>query len=102
MFKSYFVHLSWWVTYFIYTENLALLQPTWEQYPWPVKSRNFGSEKAVDGMYDDRGDGGQCTISNDGKKSATWRVDLGGVASISHIDIYYRTDNQSMYLKKKS
>lgn len=88
---------------FIYTENLALHQPTWEQYPWPDTSRDFGSEHAVDGMYDDRGaNGGQCTISDDGKYTATWRVDLGKVVSISHIDIYYRTDNQSMYLKKKS
>nr|XP_034322582.1 multiple epidermal growth factor-like domains protein 10 [Crassostrea gigas] len=76
-------------------ENLALFQPTWEQYPWPDKTRDFGSEKAVDGMYTDRGVGGQCTISEDGKNTATWRVDLGRVVSISHIDIYYRTDNRN-------
>lgn len=52
-------------------------------------------------MYDDRGTGGQCTICDDGRYTATWRVDLGKVVSISHIDIYYRTDNQSMYFKKK-
>lgn len=87
---------------FIYTENLALLQPTWQQYPWPYEDRDFGSENAVDGMYDDRGvNRGQCTVCNDGKYTATWRVDLGKVVSISHIDIYYRTDNQSMYFKKK-
>lgn len=69
-------------------------------YPWPDKDRDFGSENAVDGMYTDRGNtGGQCTISDDGKYNATWRVDLGKVVSISHIDIYYRTDNQSMYIK---
>ncbi|XP_052695997.1 multiple epidermal growth factor-like domains protein 10 [Crassostrea angulata] len=76
-------------------ENLALHKPTWEQHPWPDKSRDFGSENAVDGMYDDRGVGGQCTISDDGKYTATWRVDLGRVVSISHIDIYYRKDNQN-------
>lgn len=48
-------------------------------------------------MYDDRGVGGQCTISGDGKYSATWRVDLGRVVSIRHIDIYFLTLNQSMY-----
>eukprot|EP00105_Crassostrea_gigas_P027711 XP_011449144.1 PREDICTED: uncharacterized protein LOC105343442 isoform X2 [Crassostrea gigas] len=74
-------------------ENLALHQPTWEEYPWPDKGRDFGSENAVDGLYDDRGMGGQCTISEDGKYNATWRVDLGGVVSISYINIYYRTDN---------
>lgn len=48
-------------------------------------------------MYDDRGIGGQCTISNDGKFTATWRVDLGRVFSISHVDIYYRKDFKSLY-----
>lgn len=103
MFKSDFVHLFQWVTYFIYTENLALHKPTWEEYPWPDTTRDFGSENAVDGMYDDRGDnGGQCTISDDGKYNATLRVDLGGVVSISQIDIFYRKDYQSTYLQKKS
>nr|XP_034319168.1 multiple epidermal growth factor-like domains protein 11 isoform X2 [Crassostrea gigas] len=75
-------------------ENLALHQPTWEQNPWPDKMRDFGSENAVDGMYTDRGaNGGQCTISVDGVYNATLGVDLGRVVSISHIDIYYRTDN---------
>uniref|UniRef100_K1R1S6 EGF-like domain-containing protein n=1 Tax=Magallana gigas TaxID=29159 RepID=K1R1S6_MAGGI len=60
-----------------WVKNLALHQPTWEEYPWPDKGRDFGSENAVDGLYDDRGMGGQCTISEDGKYNATWRVDLG-------------------------
>lgn len=43
------------VTYFNYTENLAIHQPTWELNPWPDKMRDYGSENAVDGMYTDRG-----------------------------------------------
>lgn len=85
------------ISYSFYTENLALHQPTWEEYPWPDKGRDFGSENAVDGLYDDRGMGGQCTISEDGKYNATWRVDLEGVVSISYINIYYRTDNMRIY-----
>lgn len=85
------------ISYSFYTENLALHQPTWEEYPWPDKTRDFGSENAVDGLYDHRGVGGQCTISEDSKYNATWRVDLGGVVSISYINIYYRTDNMRMY-----
>lgn len=74
-------------------ENLALLKSTWEQNPWPNEDA-FKTANAVDGRYTNRGAyGGQCTISNDGKYTAEWRVDLGNVVSISHIDIYYRTEN---------
>lgn len=76
-------------------ENLAFGGRTWQQYPWPDKSRDFGSENAVDGLYKNRSEvGGQCAISDDGKYTATWRVYLGEEVSISHIDIYYRTDNK--------
>lgn len=45
-------------------------------------------------MYTDRtANGGQCTISDGRKFTATLGVDLGGVASISSINIYYRTDD---------
>lgn len=50
-------------------------------------------------MYCDRGTKGQCTISDDGKYNATWRIDLGRVVLIRYIDIYYRTDNRGIYLK---
>lgn len=80
---------------FVLKENLALKKPTWQKYPWPDKTRDFGSENAVDGLYTDCSQvGGQCTINDDGKYLATWRVDLGEVFSISHINIYYRTDNK--------
>nr|XP_022312235.1 uncharacterized protein LOC111117410 [Crassostrea virginica]XP_022312236.1 uncharacterized protein LOC111117410 [Crassostrea virginica] len=74
-------------------ENLALGQPVWEDRPWKGKE-NWTGENAVDGRYDNRSAmGGQCVVSENFKQTATWRVDLGGVVSISHIDIYYRTDN---------
>lgn len=68
-------------------------KPTWQEHPWPDKSQDFGSENAVDGLYADRGSGGQCTINVDGYYTAEWRVDLGSVVSIVHINIYYRNDN---------
>lgn len=60
---------------------------------WPEPNVDFGSENAVDGLYTDRGQGGQCTISENKQTTAEWRVDLGSVVSISHIVIRYRTDN---------
>lgn len=92
------ITISWYnIHIFTYKENLALSKPTWEQNPWPDLPRDFGSANAVDGWYENRGPtGGQCTISNEGYYTAMWRVDLESVVSISHITIYYRTDNQSM------
>ncbi|XP_061190942.1 multiple epidermal growth factor-like domains protein 11 [Saccostrea echinata] len=76
-------------------ENLALRRPTWMENIFPGKIVEWGASKAVDGRYTDRGGkGNQCTISDDGKQTATWRVDLGSIVSISHIKIYHRTDNK--------
>ena len=75
---------------------MALSKPVWEDQPWPDywRGESWRGEKAVDGNYTDRSAaGGQCTLSDNYKYRATWMVDLGGVVSISHIDIYYRTDN---------
>ncbi|XP_056003628.1 multiple epidermal growth factor-like domains protein 10, partial [Ostrea edulis] len=75
-------------------ENLALRKSAWQQHNFTGQEVNWGAAKAVDGLYTDRSAGGnQCTMSNTGQTTVTWRVDLGSVVSISHIDIYYRTDN---------
>ncbi|XP_056002342.1 coadhesin-like [Ostrea edulis] len=75
-------------------ENLALQRPAWQSHDYHGKETEWGAAKAVDGKYIDRSSGGnQCTISANDEPTATWRVDLGGVVSISVISIYYRTDN---------
>lgn len=84
------------LTLYIRKENLALNKPTWQKHPWQDSTRDFGSENAVDGLYSDRGIGGQCTFNDDGYYTAEWRVDLWRVVSISYINIYYRTENRSM------
>lgn len=69
----------------------------WEDSLWKGY-QNWGGRNALDGKRDDRSaDGGQCVISENGRNEATLGVNLGSVVSISHIDIYYRTENlQSM------
>lgn len=78
---------------FVSLGNLARQRPVWENNPWGG-FQDWKAKKAVDGRYNDRSAaGGECVISDNSRKTATWRVDLGDVVSISHIDIYYRTDN---------
>lgn len=78
---------------FVSLGNLALDKQVWEDNPWGGRE-DWKAGKAVDGRYKNRSAaGGQCVISENSRKTATWGVDIGDVVSISHIDIYYRTDN---------
>lgn len=91
---------------FVFKENLALRRPAWELHPWPYTDRDYGSQNAVDGLYSNRtADGGQCSISaNNNCTEALWRVDLGEIVSISHINIFFMTDNEqgiAIFLVKK-
>ncbi|XP_062620191.1 uncharacterized protein LOC134281779 [Saccostrea cucullata] len=78
-------------------ENIALNNPTRQsrQYYSTIQPPAiFDSSNAVDGLKTNFSSyGGQCVISADGQKNATWWVNLTSIQSIHHIKIYYRTDN---------
>jgi hypothetical protein len=74
-------------------ENIAFHKQTWQSNPFNEEDR-FDASNAVDGLRSDLGyRGGQCAISMDKQEVATWRVDLEDIRNISHIIIYYRTEN---------
>lgn len=74
--------------------NVALNQPTHQQHPYLENNPTVAASRAVDGRKSDlTGLGGQCVLSENDQRTATWWVNLTSIHSIHHITIYYRTDN---------
>lgn len=83
------------------TENIALWKETYQQYPLNNNPYYYDSSNAVDGLKSDlSSSGGQCVYSSD-QNTATWWVNLLGIASIHHVTIYFLTGNYpwGMYLE---
>lgn len=79
------------------SDNVALKKQAKQLYPYTTITRpndTFDASNAVDGLKSDlSGLNGQCVLSADEQRIATWWVNLTSVMSIHHITIYYRTDN---------
>ena len=77
-------------------ENIARNKQTYQQHPYVGEINNIltVASNAVDGLKSNLSVwGGQCVISNNKERTATWWVNLGGILSIHHVTIYYRTGN---------
>lgn len=79
---------------FVFTVNVTLKKPAYQQYQWnPGDSRSEASN-VVDGLKSDLSlFGGQCVASGNNRETATWWVNLTSIHSVHHITIYHRTDN---------
>ncbi|XP_056003597.1 multiple epidermal growth factor-like domains protein 11 [Ostrea edulis] len=75
-------------------ENIALNKPAWQLHPFQPHDDRYNARNAVDGLKSKLTSvGGECVISTNNQRKATWRVDLEDILSIRHIAIYYRTEN---------
>ncbi|XP_061190073.1 protein draper-like [Saccostrea echinata] len=78
-------------------ENVALHKPSWQskQYLYHQGDSRTDANNAVDGLKTNLTSvGGQCVISGNDLRTATWWVNLTSILSIHHITIQYRTENE--------
>ncbi|XP_065926591.1 uncharacterized protein [Magallana gigas] len=74
--------------------NLALHKPAYEENIY--SHANVNASNAVDGHKSNlNGLGGECSISAENQRTATWWVNLESIYSIHNIRIYYRTENKA-------
>nr|XP_034319395.1 uncharacterized protein LOC105348579 isoform X7 [Crassostrea gigas] len=72
--------------------NLALRKPAYQENIY--RHANVSAGNAVDGRKSNlNGLGGECSISAEKQRTATWWVNLESIYSIHNIRIYYRTEN---------
>nr|XP_034321234.1 multiple epidermal growth factor-like domains protein 10 isoform X2 [Crassostrea gigas] len=72
--------------------NLALRKPAYEENIY--RHANVSAGNAVDGRKSNlNGLGGECSMSAEKQRTATWWVNLESIYSIHNIRIYHRTEN---------
>lgn len=75
-------------------DNVALNKAAYQLYPYDEEDDTYDASNAVDGLISDLDvNQGQCVASATGQRIAIWRVDLGSIHYISHIFLYFMTEN---------
>ena len=89
----YIIYLKHFISFL--SENIALNKPAYQKNPHTRLSEALTqASNAVDGLKSNLSVwGGQCVISDNTKKTATWGVNLTSILSIHHMRMYYRTGN---------
>ena len=75
----------------LYTDNIALGKPAYQQYPYFALSKTItDANNAVDGLKSELSwSGEQCVISENNRRTATWWVNLTTITRIHHTAIHY-------------
>lgn len=73
--------------------NLALYKPTYQTSTYP----GGDSSKAVDGRVDTYWGAKSCTATTSADTHPWWRVDLGGISTITDLNLVNRGDGWGMY-----
>ena len=96
----YILSLSW-----FFIDNIAFKKPAYQQERYAgIAEKYTGANNAVDGLKSDLNLwAGQCTLSENNRRTASWWVNLESIFSIYYITIYYRTANSpwGMYVHMK-
>ena len=96
----YRLSLSW-----FFIDNIAFKKSAYQQERYTGFAENYtGANNSVDGLKSDLSLwGGQCTLSQNNRRTASWWVNLESIFSINYITIYYRTGNSpwGMYVHMK-
>lgn len=78
----------------LWTVNVALNKPAYQQYSYIPGDDRYDATNAVNGRRSNLSwDGGQCAVSEYGRRTATWWVNLTSIHEIHQITIYFLTNN---------
>lgn len=94
MTKNSHYYFNFWISFpHVLLANLAINGNATQSGVYDI----YDASKALDGNRDQIWEGGSCTHTALQQKSAWWRLDLGDLAYINRIIIYYRQDSKYIH-----